>query len=123
MRALLSILMTAVLLMTASSCREGRRVAVESDGFSPLERAEIQRERARRDSISRLVEEASSAEIRERQRRFLAGEDDGEHERYLNDGHPGTKPDDPLFGFDPWDDEDDAYDVERNQIDPYPDEW
>lgn len=42
---------------------------------------------------------------------------------YANDGHPGTKPDDGLFGFDPWDDEDDAYDVERNQVDPYPDEW
>jgi len=43
--------------------------------------------------------------------------------KYANDGHPGTKPDDGLFGFDPYDDEDDAYDVERNQIDPYPDEW
>lgn len=42
---------------------------------------------------------------------------------YAHDGHPGTKPDDPLFGFDPWDDEDDAYSVERNQIDAYPDEW
>jgi len=42
---------------------------------------------------------------------------------YAGDGHPGTKPDDPLFGFDPWDDEDDAYNLERNIIDPYPGEW
>lgn len=43
--------------------------------------------------------------------------------RYKYDGHPGTKPDDEMYGFDPWDDEDDAYNVERNQQDPYPNEW
>ena len=50
-------------------------------------------------------------------------DNDESESSYAHDGHPGTKPDDPLFGFDPWDDEDDAYNVERNQQDPYPDEW
>lgn len=37
--------------------------------------------------------------------------------------HPGTSPDDPMFGFDYWDDEDDAYEMDRNQSDAYPDDW
>lgn len=37
--------------------------------------------------------------------------------------HPGTPPDDGMFGFDYWDDEDDAYEMDRNQTDAYPDEW
>lgn len=43
--------------------------------------------------------------------------------KYANDGHPGTKPDDPLFGYDYYDDADNAYEMERNQIDAYPDDW
>lgn len=37
--------------------------------------------------------------------------------------HPGTPPDDGMFGFDYWDDEDDAYEMDRNQQDAYPDDW
>lgn len=75
----------------------------------------------RRDSIRKLVEEATRKEVEEARLRFLNGEQ--EESIYANDGHPGTKPDDGLFGFDPWDDEDDAYNLERTIIDPYPNEW
>lgn len=36
--------------------------------------------------------------------------------------HRGTSPDDGMFGFDYYDDEDDEYHMERNQSDPYPNE-
>ena len=44
-------------------------------------------------------------------------------EQDVEDAHPGTKPDDGMFGFDPLDDLDDSYDVERYSEDPYPDEY
>ena len=67
-------------------------------------------------TVSTAAKEKKAKQIREQ-------EDRERHERYANDGHPGTKPDDGLFGFDPWDDEDDAYSLERGFQDPYPDEW
>lgn len=66
---------------------------------------------------------ASTATKEKKAKQIRELEDRERHERYANDGHPGTKPDDGLFGFDPWDDEDDAYSLERGFQDPYPDEW
>lgn len=43
--------------------------------------------------------------------------------RNVVEGHSGTSPDDAMFGFDYYDDEDDAYEMDRNQIDAYPDDW
>jgi len=50
-------------------------------------------------------------------------DDEEEDDEEQADEHPGTKPDDPMFGYDYWDDEDDAYEMDRNQSDPYPDDW
>lgn len=116
-------------LMTAlGSCqwRESDEERIRAERFSEI---------LRQDSLNalRLAEQDSLDSIRkavkpETQRKSKNTEQPkkvkkNSESRYQNDGHPGTKPDDGLFGFDPWDDEDDAYHMERNQIDPYPGEW
>lgn len=35
----------------------------------------------------------------------------------------GTPLDDGAFGYDYWDDPDDRYEMDRNQMDAFPDEW
>lgn len=42
---------------------------------------------------------------------------------YSKEDHQGTTPDDGTFGYDYWDSPDDRYEMERNQMDAWPDEW
>lgn len=41
---------------------------------------------------------------------------------YDDTQHPGTPPDDNMYGFDPLDDIDDEWNLEHFQTDPYPDD-
>lgn len=42
---------------------------------------------------------------------------------HSNGNHQGTSPEDGAFGYDYWDSPDDLYEIERNQMDAWPDEW
>lgn len=84
-------------------------------------RAIVAAQNRRKDSLKREREIADSIYFKKLQQDYFDGKTTTTN--YAYDGHPGTKPDDPMFGFDPWDDWDDAYNLERNDIDPYPDEW